>query len=414
MASLYNRHRQSNSSSALKKPYDIYGGQFPESSSIDENYDSLLCDDITATSNKDKKKNSFEFTDEYSQREFEDNSSFLTPDEFFAKRRSTNYFSENNAFANQNRPLTPEEFRQTIDYRGKNKEEQKNNEYQQKYKKKNEIAKPRNRKVIAGISLFILCIFTLAGYYIFNDVIFTAKYINIDGISKYTNKEILTLAGIKQNQSLSTIDPKELEKKINKKGDLQLVKFNFVYPNGIYMKLLEKTPVAVVSSNGYYYFLDKDANVIKRTDSLENADNLIRVTNCNMIQNIGENKSEIRQQWQKDAYIKIFNAMHDLELSDKFSTLSLSAENEMYLYTSDGFVINLGDSKDIISKLAVSNSMRDYVLQQGRTEGRIDVSLPQKPVFANEDNKVLYDPKYQLDMSPLEYERLQQQQNANP
>ena len=410
MASLYNRHRQSNSSSALKKPYDIYGGQFPESSSIDENYDNLLCDDITATSKKNK--NNFEFVDEYSHREFEDNSRLLTPDEFFAKRRS--HFPQNNAFANQNRPLTPEEFRQTIDYRGKNKEEQKNNEYQKKYRKKNEIAKPRKRKLKAGISLFILCIFTLAGYYIFNDVIFTAKYINIDGISKYTNKEILTLAGIKQNQSLSTIDPKELKKKINKKGDLQLVKFNFVYPNGIYMKVLEKIPVAVVSSNGYYYFLDKDANVIERTDNLENSDNLIRVTNCNMIQNIGENKSEIRQQWQKDAYIKIFNAMHDLKISDKFSSLSLSKENEMYLYTSDGFVINLGDSEDIVSKLAVSNSMRDYVLQQGRTEGRIDVSLPQKPVFANEDNKVLYDPKYQLDMSPLEYERLQQQQNANP
>lgn len=412
MASLYNRHRQSNSSSALKKPYDIYGGQFPESSSIDENYDSLLCDDITATPKKNK--NNFEFVDEYSQREFEDNSRLLTPDEFFAKRRSTNHFSQNNAFANQNRPLTPEEFRQTIDYRGKNKEEQKNKEYQKKYKKKNEIAKPRKRKIKAGISLFILCIFTLAGYYIFNDVIFTAKYINIDGISKYTNKEILTLAGIKQNQSLSTIDTKELEKKINKKGDLQLVKFNFVYPNGIYMKLLEKIPVAVVSSNGYYYFLDKDANVIERTDNLENSDNLIRVTNCNMIQNIGENKSEIRQQWQKDAYIKIFNALHDLKISDKFSSLSLSKENEMYLYTSDGFVINLGDSEDIVSKLAVSNSMRDYVLQQGRTEGRIDVSMPQKPVFANEDNKVLYDPKYQLDMSPLEYERIQQQQNSNP
>lgn len=450
MAGLYDRRSGTSSSSARKNLYNIYDGT-SSYTCIDDNYDRILCDDSYASSqtiNKGSNNNPI-YNNPGTLNSFDDGIRPLSPDEFFARKNinsaqtrrfvdTRNVQIQDTAMyfpvqANYNRQLTPDEYfgkhiNTDAEYNLDNvnthqfdltqqkilKEKQIDETYIKEYENKNQAVKPKKRRFIALFTLVLLITLAISVYFILNDVVFVAKNINIDGLNKYGYKDILNVAGIKEGQSLSRINTKEVEKRINNRNDLELIKLNFVYPNGIYIKILEKKPVAIVSSNGYFYLLDKNSDLIDRADGIKDTSGLIKVTNCSMTRNLVNGKNEIKHEWQKKAFISVFNALYDLNMLDNISLLSLAKHHSIYLYTQDGFIINLGDASKAVEKLVASSSMLKYIKATGKKEGRIDVSNPSKPVFASEESKVFYNPKYELEMSPLEYERSLQENSDMP
>lgn len=273
------------------------------------------------------------------------------------------------------------------------------------------------RKVMGFVALFAFIAAIVLGYAMLNSYVFIAKNIRIEGIQKYTDEDILTLCGIRRNQSLQAIDPELVVKRINRSKDLRLMKFNFIYPNGIYMLLHEKKAVSVVQSKGYIYYLDEFGDVVEQKSSKEDLGNFIEVSNCVMYDPGYGAKTQIKENWQKEAYVKVMNAVVSLQAQNMFVRITIPKNDGIYLTTKDNFVIHLGSAENATQKIANAFSVCDYVKNNHKSGGRIDVSMPGKPVFSNEDNRVHYETKYYLEPSPSTVYQtvdVKQGQNENP
>ena len=132
-----------------------------------------------------------------------------------------------------------------------------------------------------------------------------------------------------------------------------------------------------------------------------------------MYQPTSSTQSQMKNQWQKDAYVEVMNAVVSLGVTNEFVSLSILKDDNIYLTTKDNFVVNLGKLDNIGMKIANALAVREYVAPGFRAGGLIDVSIPDKPVFSNEDNKVLYERKYYLEPSPSTvYNTIEEQNSA--
>lgn len=277
---------------------------------------------------------------------------------------------------------------------------------------KNEIRKIKLQRLISIVIILGFLSLPLGVLIVLNSTVFIAKNIRIEGISKYTDEDILTLSGIKRNQSLQAINIERAVHNIQKVHDLRVMDFRFIYPDGIYIRLQEKTPVAAVISNGFVYYLDKYGEVIEKLTKRKENVHYIEVKNCVMYQPTQSSRSQIKNQWQKDAYIEVMNAIVSLGVTNQFESLSILKDDNIYLTTVDNFVVNLGKLDSIGVKIANALAVKEYVSPGYRSGGLIDVSVADKPVFSNEDNKVLYERKYYLEPSPSSVYSSVEDQNA--
>lgn len=286
-------------------------------------------------------------------------------------------------------------------------------ERQRKRIEKTAARKIRMRRFLSALIILGFLSIPLVIVMVLNSTVFIAKNIRIEGISKYTDDDILTLGGIKRNQSLQSINVERVVHKINNAHNLRVMDFRFVYPDGIYIRVQEKTPVAIVTSNGFVYYLDKYGDVLEKLSARKNEDHYVEVKNCVMYQPTSSTQSQMKNQWQKDAYVEVMNAVVSLGVTNEFVSLSILKDDNIYLTTKDNFVVNLGKLDNIGMKIANALAVREYVAPGFRAGGLIDVSIPDKPVFSNEDNKVLYERKYYLEPSPSTvYNTIEEQNSA--
>lgn len=262
-------------------------------------------------------------------------------------------------------------------------------------------------RAVAGLIVVTVLMIPLLIAMFFNSTVFIAKNIRIEGTARYTQQDILTLLGIRYNQSLSTISTEAIKRKIDTTSDLELMKFSFFYPDSIYIRLREKTAVSRVVSNGYYYYLDEYGDVIRKELRRDESVHYIELKNLIMHNSVFSNKPEIKKLEQKEIYIKVMNAIVKLGYQEEIKEMSILSNKDIQISTKDGFTLSVASQGDIAQMIynafATKNMQRQLQIQNSKPlGGLITVSNVFNAVYSNEDenNKVNYVPTYVLNPSP--------------
>lgn len=259
--------------------------------------------------------------------------------------------------------------------------------FKNNYNNNPNLRKKNNRGKTFIKFLMLVIVITFLGLILLNKLFFTASYYKIEGLQQYTDNDVLTLAGLEINQSLSSIKPKVIKERIESTGRLILEKFEFRYPSGVYMYVKERVPAATLSSNGYIYTLDKDGVVLSLAYGGNVNPSYIEIKGC-IIRELGGNiKAEFRYDWQRKAFITILNELYKLNVTDIFQSISLVENNNIYLTTRDGSVVRLGNIEKIGAKIRSAMSVYKYLIDNQKDPGRIDVTIPENPIYSVENIK---------------------------
>lgn len=114
--------------------------------------------------------------------------------------------------------------------------------------------------------LFFVVVFFIFLIFLFD--FFTLKEIKVITINQEKKQNILGINEIKK-QLIFFIDEKEIEKKILKKNPfIKEVKIIKKYPNILIIEIIEDKPIALLSTNGGYFYINNQGKIIYKTKNL--------------------------------------------------------------------------------------------------------------------------------------------------
>ena len=88
---------------------------------------------------------------------------------------------------------------------------------------------------------------------------------------------------------------------------------------------------------------------------------------------------------QQSIFTELFLEMKVLSCTDQIAEADISNTSSILLSTRDGFIISMGDRKNIHAKLRSFLVVREELKNRGYTNGTINVSNPDTPIFTPEE-----------------------------
>ena len=98
----------------------------------------------------------------------------------------------------------------------------------------------------------------------------------------------------------------------------------------------------------------------------------LQITNIHVGQ-----KLEVRNPEQLQAYTEIMSELSQQYYRDQITELNLSDMDNLYLLTTNGISVRLGNAKVIRAKIGALRTDMAYLEQLGKTSGILDVSIPE-------------------------------------
>ena len=121
--------------------------------------------------------------------------------------------------------------------------------------------------VVASASFMIL-----AYNYMISSPYFQIENTTIKGCERITEKEVLTLAGIKPFQNILAINPGEIARRINSNSWVKDVSIERKLPNRLVIEVNERKAFALVKEDNGIYFMDCNGVIFKKLKNGETVD----------------------------------------------------------------------------------------------------------------------------------------------
>lgn len=151
----------------------------------------------------------------------------------------------------------------------------------------------------------------------------------------------------------------------------------------------EREPAAYINHNGMLITLDNRGFVLEETlNSAKVRPGLVKVSGLEVRRLARGQKITLVSTDQLNTYTKILVELEAMKGLALLSELDMSSMDSIYLATTDGYVVRLGNEEKIHEKLRAFLIVREKLAQMADTRGKkgtIDVADPAQPTFLSEE-----------------------------
>lgn len=227
----------------------------------------------------------------------------------------------------------------------------------------------------------IVLLLTLFVFLFIQSSFFNCKEAIVAGNVWLDEEYILENANVPIGNNLFYIDEKNIKSRLEVLPMVQEVRVEKRLPNTLYIYIKEREPASLVVAQEKFILVDIKGFYIQDVESIREFPNLPLITGLTLEENLPygqkiDNKALI-------AALEISEQIWD-KSSIYFNEINVSSgENDILLYTNEGIMVKIGNSKNIHEKLAVFEKL--YLKQ--REEGNlsqleyIDISFAGLPVI---------------------------------
>lgn len=244
------------------------------------------------------------------------------------------------------------------------------------------------RKAKRGVNLggclfriIIVIALCIAGFFFLQSDIFTVKSIEVRGLERLNEEEIVALSGIETGLNLFQVDRSEAQELIQLHAGVDSASVNTRPPHKILITVQERDAIAWIPGDECYYLMDEEGYIFIKRD--EYNDYLPLITGLELPENLstGLKFTEVKGLEDSVAISKVFGDYCRGQLRE----LHYTAKGNFIFYIGD-LQVRLGKNQEMWKK----KNVLDGILQQipanalGQVE-YIDVSSPSNPVVAGYD-----------------------------
>lgn len=204
--------------------------------------------------------------------------------------------------------------------------------------------------VLAAVIVLVLCL----------TVFFNAKKISIEGVSLYTNEQILAVGGVNSGVNLIRTDTGAVAERLKKNlVYIDDVKVSRKYPSELVIDVTEAVKAAQIEHKGKYYILSGSGRILEASAASDSKLTLVKgfelksLTPGEVLESEDAFKTKILEQ--------LVSELKNLDFED-ISVIDLSDRTDIKMVYDNRIEIRLGSSVDIDYKLTYIKAVIDKSL----------------------------------------------------
>ncbi|MBR4503030.1 MAG: FtsQ-type POTRA domain-containing protein [Clostridia bacterium] len=223
--------------------------------------------------------------------------------------------------------------------------------------------------------MILLLVLLIAVLVILNETVFRIHSVRIEGNYRIPSGDIVTLAGLDTGASYFFINEERIAEGINSNRYLVYRKLEKTFPDRLTLFVTEKTPCCVLKSTNGLYLMDQEGMVLEKIGQPD-AEGWITVTGLTVREiRVGSVVNSSNPE-QLKACTLILDEMLVQGVTGLFSEMNCSDPGRLFLTSRDGYIISLGDAKDIRAKILTIRGVLEYMQIYDMPPGSLDASVP--------------------------------------
>ena len=224
-------------------------------------------------------------------------------------------------------------------------------------------APPRRAPGHPGLTaLAVLLTLALIGFLLARSTVFVLRSVQVEGdVTRYTPQQIADIAGVSMYQSIFSINEGQLRQAVESNRYLRFEGMQIVYPDGLILRVSERQPSATVTYLGVMFVLDDEGRVLDQYSADSETLDVPVVTGLKIKRlAIGE-ELQTEMQWQTQAVQKVLAVLARSELTGRAVELNAENSDNLYLMTTDGLKIELGDVENMETKISIAQEVLRHI-----------------------------------------------------
>jgi len=240
--------------------------------------------------------------------------------------------------------------------------------------------KKRKKAASQTISVTIIVVCALSFLIVLaSSKIFSVRDIMVVGNRNLLSEEVITQSGVKLGDNVLGLTAASLREKLEQNRYIEYLGHGFDYRGTLTLRINERLGMAVVNVLGLYYVMDEAGMVLECVGSaypMHVAGPQVTglVMDMNSRVTVGE-MLPVQDKRQISEMGFVIGALDETNQLARASELSVKNLDNLYVMTSDGAKIELGDSSGLITKLLIAREVLALREPAGDLKGaKIDVS----------------------------------------
>lgn len=247
-------------------------------------------------------------------------------------------------------------------------------------------AAPRADKHVLRWVMLIVVVLAAVGFVVCGAV-FRVRSVTVQGNSTISAEEVICLAGIHEGMSTLALDHDAIEQGLENNRYLSFVCVEVKLPDQVVIQVRERTAAAVIKYCGILYLADSRGMVLEESFDTDAAyPGLVAVDGLDIRQCEVGKQLIVSGSKQLDVYMSILLELKVMDAMDQVKELNLSDMDNLFLVSTDGYSVRLGESSSIHAKLRAMLLTLDKLREDGYGAGTVDVSTPVNPTYIPEES----------------------------
>ena len=240
--------------------------------------------------------------------------------------------------------------------------------------------KKRKKAASQVMAMAVLVVAVLAVLFVLaSSQVFKVRSILVVGNRNLLKDEVITQSGVQLGDNLLSLSDTELKKRLEKNRYIEYIGHEFDYRGTLTLRINERLGMGVVNALGLYYVLDAEGMVLECAGSVF-PDTVAgpKISGFSMDDNtrvvIGD-KLPVRDNGQLESMRCVLTMLDSVGMLGRISQLDVKNLDNLYLMTTDGAKIVLGDDGSLQTKLLIAREVLAVREPLGTVRGaKIDVS----------------------------------------
>lgn len=228
-------------------------------------------------------------------------------------------------------------------------------------------------KILIAVIILIFLIII-----IFISPIFQVKIIQIDGMEKYSQQELMSILGFSDGMNIFMIRPIYSKKILEQQRYIKSAEIDLKYPDQVTVKIKERRIRGYVPYKGTYLYIDEDGRVLNSSTTYKERCPLVEGLDFSEFQ-IGE-ILKVKNQESLEIVLKTANMMIKYESEydsvGEIIKIDVSDPKNIHIYIRQVDFM-LGDSKDYDEKIRTMLTIIKDIPEKDR--GSLDIRDISKP-----------------------------------
>ena len=199
-------------------------------------------------------------------------------------------------------------------------------------------------------------------YFIKSDF-FIIEHIYVQGANTIAKEEILEISGVKTGDNIFSFKATEVQQAVMSIPNVKNVSVVRTYPNTVKIIVVERSAFMVINSNGMYYAIDEEGNVLSADEKIVNNEGVIISGLSEIALQEGEIykfSSSVHTQTAYDILLYLKNE----SLYEYISELYITQGGNYYLYTKKANIIKFYSLDAFTSN---TEFIKEFLLYENRS-----------------------------------------------